>query len=409
MKKVLIIAPYQQVYPPTNGGMLRTFFLMKELNRFYEVHFLSYESLAQWQNAIDKYPELIRVKFHEIPAQNQIPFIFKFFPPKWANRFTYRFLKGLKSGPADGHFLKYWQVLKKILIAIKPEVIIYENTSCLKTSSFIKRFLPSAKILLNAHNVDSDLASEALLEGRISEEEYGLILQLESELWQETDGFFACSEKDKKRLLKLNEKSVAASVVPNGVDTESKELHTPESPSTILFCGTVDYLPNLDGINWFLRNCWTSIKNRVPEASLCIVGSGDPTGLKLVLNEFKGQSIDFFGKVPDLDPFYRKAGMVIIPLHHGSGTRLKVLEALAYGKIVISTQKGAEGINYVAGQHLIESNEAVDFANQCISVLTRPKDYEILSKAGQDLVKSAYDWKICGKKLNDFIHQILSS
>jgi glycosyltransferase involved in cell wall biosynthesis len=131
-------------------------------------------------------------------------------------------------------------------------------------------------------------------------------------------------------------------------------------PLKLLFVGTGRYLPNERGIGWFVREVLPRIEARTP-VTLEVVGHPPP-------RPARARSVRYLGAVPDLEPFYSASHGVIVPVFEGSGTRLKMLEAMAYGRPVISTRIGAEGLPVVADEHFLEADDAERFAAAAVRV-----------------------------------------
>jgi glycosyltransferase involved in cell wall biosynthesis len=148
------------------------------------------------------------------------------------------------------------------------------------------------------------------------------------------------------------------------------------------------------------------VLNEIPSLRLLIVGIGElPAKFAGIMNT---RNIELIGEVNDLKPWYQKSAVSVVPLLTGSGTRLKVLEAMGMGVPVISTKKGAEGIDYSEGKNIVIADEENTFAKQIITLLQdKNKKMEIAEQA-KALVKQKYDWNIIGNNMANSIKVILS-
>jgi sugar transferase (PEP-CTERM/EpsH1 system associated) len=187
-------------------------------------------------------------------------------------------------------------------------------------------------------------------------------------------------------------------VVPNGVDTDvfytantSQEL-----ANRIIFTGTMNYYPNIDAVLFFARECWPLIHSQVPSASWQIVGKDPPREVR-DLEAFPGITVT--GTVPDVTSYLASAAVDIAPLQIGSGTRLKILEALAMRKAVVSTSLGCEGLSVTSGKHLIVADGAQAFAQAVIDLIQDTEKRKALGDAGRALVETEYSWESCGNQL----------
>jgi glycosyltransferase involved in cell wall biosynthesis len=176
------------------------------------------------------------------------------------------------------------------------------------------------------------------------------------------------------------------------------------SPGYIIFCGSLGYHPNIEGLLWFYQSIWPIIKQSLPFLKLIVLGSGKPTAEIEALQQDK--DLWFTGRVPDVKEYYEKAALSVVPLKSGSGTRLKILEALNLGVPVISTTKGAEGIDYTASEDLVIADSEADFAKEVIQVITHIETRMDLQRKGRALIEKKYDWDMIGKKIESFIGEI---
>lgn len=186
-------------------------------------------------------------------------------------------------------------------------------------------------------------------------------------------------------------------VIPNGVDISHFHPPPPASPrSGVLFVGSFPHLPNLDALDCFLGTVWPSVRRRVSEARLTVAGARPPQRV-LELNGRDG--IVVAGEVPDLAPLYRGHQVLAVPLRAGSGTRLKILEAMACGLPVVSTTIGAEGIEGHSGEHLLVADDPASFADRLITLLAdRGGTAARLADNGRALVLNRYGWdRIAGR------------
>ncbi len=187
-------------------------------------------------------------------------------------------------------------------------------------------------------------------------------------------------------------------VVPNGVDSEFfVGSETQIDPNMVLFTGTISYYPNTEGVMYFAQNIWPLIKKAKPEAVFCIAGKGPPAEVcKLAQQD---SSIEVTGSVDDMRDYYAKASVVAVPLRIGGGTRLKILEAMAMEKAVISTSLGAEGIDITDGQNILLRDTPQTFADAIVATMENEADRQRLEAAGRALVEEKYDWRAVTARL----------
>jgi glycosyltransferase involved in cell wall biosynthesis len=184
-----------------------------------------------------------------------------------------------------------------------------------------------------------------------------------------------------------------AVVVPNGVDAERfRPSPLPEAPR-LVFTGALHTLPNRDGICWFCKAVWPIILAEAPVAELAIVGAEPPAEI-LALGELEGVTVH--ADVPDVVPFLQRARVAIVPLRIGTGSRLKVLEAMAAGRPVVGTAIGVGGIDVANERELLVADEEVAFAAAVMRCLSDHPLAQRLAARGRELAAERYSWTRIG-------------
>jgi len=178
------------------------------------------------------------------------------------------------------------------------------------------------------------------------------------------DHVFLSNPADSARLAR-DHPSVRISLLPNVVPPAQTATHVARDPWRMLFLGTLSYLPNEDGVGWFIREVLPCILAREPHMRLRVAGVGLPDGLVPLLSI---DGVDFAGEVPAVAPEYAAAAMLVVPLRAGSGTRIKILEAFAYGTPVVSTSIGAAGLDVRDGQQLLIADSPDSLARRCVEL-----------------------------------------
>ena len=194
-----------------------------------------------------------------------------------------------------------------------------------------------------------------------------------------------CSEADNRRLLRLGDPRRVA-VLPNAVALpEVPPL--PASP-TLLFLGTYGYRPNADAAEWLLREIWPLVKRAVPEARLILAG---PEWERIRGSAVAGPDVEVPGFVQDLVCLYRRTRLVCCPLRAGSGTRVKILEAAAFGRPIVATTLGAEGLDMRKGRELLVEDDPVAMAEACVQLLRDEALCARLGGAARAAVSERYE------------------
>ncbi len=198
------------------------------------------------------------------------------------------------------------------------------------------------------------------------------------------------SNSDRDLLAAANPK-LKISVIPNGVDTKLyPQLPFPQNTFRILFVGNMAYRPNIDAVTFFCEDIYPRIKMEFPKIEFWIVGK-DPSPEVLRL---KGNGIKVTGQVDDLTPYYMDSAVCVAPLRAGGGTRLKILEAMALGRPVVTTSIGCEGLEVKHGTHLFIADQPEQFAEYTLQLLKDKQQWLELTKQARALAGKYYDWDV---------------
>ena len=197
------------------------------------------------------------------------------------------------------------------------------------------------------------------------------------------------SENDTATIGKLF--GVGCSTVPTGVDIEYFRPPEQAERQGLVFVGSMDWMPNIDGINWFAERVLPVIRENHKNLPVTIVGRTPPAGIQAL-----AASDPFFhvtGTVPDVRPYLWGAAASIVPLRIGGGTRLKIYESMAAGLPVISTAIGAEGLDVRDGETIALADEPAEFARRCMDMVTDRAAARRMAATALDLVRSRYSWE----------------
>lgn len=403
MLSILIIVPYDPIYPPMNGGMQRCFHILHQLAKHFELTAIIHQDKESFLKAAEEYPSIAKVQLYST-KDVKVNDVFSLLPLKFELALRYRWYKKQLKGPADGSFLKYYPVVKKLLKEKKHDVVILENLATLNAIPTIRKYDERIKIIYDAHNVDTNLSKAAFKKGEISEKRMLEVSMTEHNLYKEVDALFTCSQNDKEGFAALNKNRLLMEVIPNGVSVPDQTFDKGVNmnvPEYILFCGSLWSIPNAEGLQWFADTVWPLVINQFPHLKLLIVGSGELPEKYSGL--YQKNSFEFSGAVPDVKPCYNKAGIAVVPLLTGSGTRLKILEAMGLGVPVISTTIGAEGIHYTEGKDILIADKGNEFAERIIELLNDKTKRLFIRSNARSLVKENYDWNIVGNKMATFL------
>jgi polysaccharide biosynthesis protein PslH len=267
-------------------------------------------------------------------------------------------------------------------------------------------------LVVDSHDIGYDLARQMARSGtslgmrihaalnwrKLAKEELGAYV--------EADGVCVCSAADEARLAR-DAPGATSVVIPNAADVEFLQPR-PTDPEpdgrTVLFFGLLSTVPNVDGVLYFLREIWPQIAQDRPQARCRIVGLNPPESVRALA----GARVEVTGPVDDIRVALASAAVVVVPLRLGSGTRLKIIEAWAMARPVVSTTLGAEGIDGVPERDLLIADDPRAFARAVVRVLDDPALGARLGAAGRRLAVERYSWPGAARTLVGFFRRLLA-
>jgi glycosyltransferase involved in cell wall biosynthesis len=212
----------------------------------------------------------------------------------------------------------------------------------------------------------------------------------------------AVSEHDRTLMSSMTEAS-RISVVPTGVNLEeyaglAGKEPVESGPREVLFLGSMDWEANIDGVDYFCRGIWPEVKAGVPAAKFCVVGRNPHPRVA----KWASDSVEITGRVSSVLPYLSRADVFVVPLRIGGGTRLKIYEAMAAGKAVVSTAVGAEGLDVHHGKDILLADTEKAFAGAIIDLL---RDSGLRRRMGNAAARLAaqYDWAIIARRFEDVL------
>ena len=404
MKNILVINPFTSIYPPMNGGMLRGFHLLHQLTRFSRVTVVMNQDKESFLRCVNDYPAFKNCTVISTAGAAAPRDVFSLLPAKISHALRFRAWNRSLKGPAEGNFLTMYPLVKGLLQQQQFDFVLLEEMEALNIGKMIKRMQPQARIIYDAYNVNTRLAASALENNEITQAIFADIELRESTLTGKADAIFACSENDLAQLKKMNKGKLDGVVIPNGVNVPANGLNRQSMPDTnndILFCSSMDYFPNQEGLLWFRKEVFPLLLQQIPTARLLVVGKGDPG--KEIMDLMQHENIVYYGMVDSVADYYRSAALAIVPLLSGSGTRLKLLEAMGYTVPVVATSVGAEGINYTDKKNIVIADEPAAFAAAIGNLLNNREQLQSIAKEGYLFARENYDWNFIGEKMATFI------
>lgn len=267
----------------------------------------------------------------------------------------------------------------------------------------------SAVKVLDVHDVEHDKIRRMWLNTRSPirrfhyQREYMKFLREEMQVCNRQDALLVTSARDKE-ILNAEVPQVPKFVVPNGVDmTYFHPSHLVPEPASLVFTGLMSYVPNHDGMLYFLDKIFPLVLREVPHARVYIVG-GQPRR-KLVKRA--SHNVVVTGYVEDVRPYVWRSSVFVVPLRMGGGTRLKIFEAMAMKKPVVTTSIGCEGIDVRNEESALIADEPQAFAQAIVQLIQSADLRQRLVENGYELVKSEYEWSVIGQRVGEVYQSLL--
>ncbi|MEW5959242.1 MAG: glycosyltransferase [Chloroflexota bacterium] len=385
--RILLLTP-QRPYPPHQGTTLRNFNLVKELAKRHRVCVLTF--LESDQNPGDPGPlaELCDwIETLPVPRRST----------------ALRLRQMLFTRRPDMSWRLYSLAFNERLAARLSEepfdVVEIEGIEMAPYLPTLEAARPRPLIFYDAHNAEWILQQRAFTAdvktplrwpaALYSWVQWHRLRRYEADLLRRVDHTVAMSAPDKVALRDVWP-NAAITVIPNGVDLAAYR-HFRGRPTSfdVLFTGKMDFRPNIDAVLWFGQQVLPLIQTKRPRTTFAVVGQRPHARLD-ILRHVRGVTIT--GYVDEIRPYLAGAAVYVAPLRVGGGTRLKLLEAMAMGKPIVSTTVGAEGFPVVNGQELILADEPEDFAREVLQLLDNPPRRAELGRTGRAFAEANYGW-----------------
>jgi glycosyltransferase involved in cell wall biosynthesis len=375
--KILLLCN-KSPWPPKDGGAAAILSTIKGLLECKAaITVLSFNTMKHFANKSEVPPEYSKtVKFHFVNIDTTVK------PQKLVRNLIFSNKPySIKRFESSEYEKKLTELLKNDFDIVQVEglALVYYLP--------IIRNRTTAKIVFRPHNVESTIWTQ------LAKEEYnpfrkfyfkilsGRIRKAETEIINDFDGVAAITSVDlewfrSKGLLK------PSVVIPPGVDINIPKENQVINSSAIFFIGSLDWLPNINGLKWFVRKVWPSILKAVPGVSFSIAGR-NATGN--ILRFLKRVNLPFSGEVPASSGFMTDKSVMVVPLFSGSGIRMRIIEGMSFGKSIVTTSRGAEGLDYEDKRDLFIADTREDFADRVIDLL---KNTQLMKQTGINAVEN---------------------
>ncbi|MHC1764265.1 MAG: glycosyltransferase [Verrucomicrobiia bacterium] len=391
--RILAFYPYVP-YPLDRGAHYRGFYLLRSLATVYDVDLLALSQNGQGEAHRAVFDEFCsEVEF--VPCRH----------PEWQRLFPKRLLNPLPATIAHWTLPQAATALARRLSRTRYDAVHVFDIILAQYFSPQHQHLP---IVADRTRVDLQYQLMELRRMRPSVKGWLLAIENLSKLWayerrvaRQTRLQIVCGPDDQAFVRRFIRSSLDIAVIPNGVDTTC--FHPEAAPGerrseqpAILFCGAMDYQPNIDALRWYFAEMHGALTALLPNLQLWIVGR-DPG--PEVQAYSKNPNVLVTGAVDDVRPFYRRAWVQIVPLRIGGGTRLKIVECMAMGTPVVSTTIGAQGLSLQHGRDVLLADTPEAFVRQTANALQNPALRNRLESAGLHTVRSTLSWPMLGRQL----------
>ena len=382
------------LHPTTKGGHIRTLETLKRLHSRHEIHYVALD-LAEQPGGVERSHEYCTKAYpipHSAPARGT--------PASWM-----QLAAGMFSPlPLAVSRYRSERMRRQIETLVRAE----------KFDSVVCDFLFSAPNMLDLgaavlfqHNVEA-LIWKRQLENAASplhqlffQRQYNRMLRYEGTVCRAAKSVIAVSESDAHTMRSLyGVYRIAA--VPTGVDLDYFTPASRPAPTTdLVFAGSMDWIPNIDGIQWFVEEILPLIRKRRPDCSLVIAGRRPAPEIQRLAE--RDSRIRVTGTVDDIRPYLWDSAVSIVPLRIAGGTRLKIYEAMAAKIPVVSTSVGAEGLDIRNGEDIHIADSPADFAERCLALLDDPAARSRMADVAFSIVASRYSWEIVSRKFEELL------
>jgi polysaccharide biosynthesis protein PslH len=381
------------LHPTTGGGQIRTLETLKRLHPRHEIHYAALD-LPQPGLGLGRSSEYCSKAY---PVAHQAP-------RKSGARYWAELAKGC------------WNGMPLAMLRYRSRALLHQVETLTRREKFdaiVCDFLASAAnipsldgAVLFQHNVESaiwkrhvDHAASAWHRA-YCHGQYRRMLRYEAQVCRAAKKIIAVSDADARTLHSLYGVSQVRSV-PTGVDVEYFAPPFPMTPARdLVFLGSMDWRPNIDGLRWFTSSVLPLIRRRRPNCSFAVVGR-HPTA------EVRGMGSDrhihITGTVHDVRPYLWESAVSIVPLRIGGGTRLKIYEAMAAKIPVVSTSVGAEGLDIRDGENIRIADSPENFAAACLQLLDHPNARRRMAAAAWERIAACYSWEVVARKFEQLL------
>jgi glycosyltransferase involved in cell wall biosynthesis len=399
--KILFLSNWYP-YPPINGAKIRIFNLIKELAKFHDITLLSFTQTIPLEEARKNIPHLEQY-CHSVDVVSR-----KSFVPNSLS--AYRgFFSVLPRSIVQTYSPDMARIINEKVRVDYYDVVIASEVNAPSVTSFLASKIDGLPLVLDALEV-----------GLVKNDYYGekapfqrfrrgttwfKLRRFTKELLSRSIACTVPSLTEKQNLTEIMSRSTYIEIIPHCLNLKHYSgSFGAAKENTLVFTGSFTYKANLDAAFFFLERIYPQIKAEIPDLRIQIVG--DLNGVDIGTWPVDDDVI-FTGLLRDVRPIIARSWLSVVPLRIGAGTRLKIIESMALSTPVVSTKKGAEGLDVTHGENILIADDPTDFAQAVVEVLRNTKLREKLSQAGMRLVKDRYSSEVMGRKFNSLLSRVI--
>lgn len=384
-------------YPPHGGVLQRGYNLVRELGRDASVHLLAFVHP-------DVLPNAATLEVSRDALQKHCAAVEYF--PLWPKASPVHRMAGLAAAAFSSlpfsvlaHRSSAFRRRVAELVKTKRFDVIHVDTIAL--AQFLDQGW-SIPTVLTHHNIESQLmerragAENGLLARMYLRRETRKLLTYEAEMSGTFDVNVFVAQTDEQTLMG-RVPGLRTAIVPNGVDVEYFTPNQGKQQPALIYTGGMNMFANRDAVMYFLNEIWPLVREQVPDVRFFAVGQDPPK--ELLDLAARDPQVVVTGYVTDIRPFVHDVSVYVVPLRVGGGTKLKVLDAMAMGKAMVTTSIGCEGIEVRSGEHLLVADSPEQFADETVTLLRDPSRRSTLGRSARELVERRYSWKMIGGQL----------
>jgi glycosyltransferase involved in cell wall biosynthesis len=385
-------------YPPNQGSKIRAYYLLKHLAEAHEVALVTFEDVdldPAWVEHIQQLCSRVEIVQRKPFAASK--------GKTWLG-----WLSPLPSAVVAIRSPEMAERVRNVAQSWKPDCVV---ALTFVTAPYALD-IPGVPKVVDIDNFMARMLQETIpmaagLPDRLRRwAAYRKFLAYERKLYPQFDLCLAVTESDRRQVLdQMTLRPDQVIVTPNGVDTQYNHLEDVKPiPNSLIFNGALTYNANYDAVAYFLAEIFPLIRQQAPEARLRVTGS--TVGVDLDSLPLDGQ-VELTGYLADIRPAVAESWACVVPLRLGGGTRLKILEAMSLGAPVISTAKGAEGLEVEDGVHLLIAESPDEFAGQVLRVLRSADLRQELAHNAARLVGEKYEWSHIGAGFRQAVERLV--